>query len=117
MFLRNGTLIAGDAGYPGDAYEAVFYLDVCYVSGGEAVEIAAIYWDALEAMAGAPGVDDEAAARDRAGHRKSADHAGFFDVRGGPIERAVAVQKQGEQPGQREQAVVHALQRFNFLVT
>jgi len=82
MFQRTGTLIAGDTGYPGDAYQAVFYLDVCYVAGGEAVEIAAIYWDAFEAMACAPGVDDEAAAGDRASHRKSADHSGFFDVCG-----------------------------------
>ncbi len=33
------------------------------------------------------------------------------------IERSVAEKKQGEQPGQRKQAVVNALQRFNFLMT
>jgi hypothetical protein len=110
-------LIAGDAGYPGDAYQAVLYLDVNYIAGGEAVEIAAVNWDAFEAMACAPGSDDEAAARDWSGHRKSADDAGFLDVHRGTIERAIGVKKQSEQPGQRKQAVVDAFQRFNFLVT
>jgi hypothetical protein len=97
--LRRGALIAGDAGYPSDAYQTVFYLDVHDIAGGEAVEIAAVNWNAFEAMARAPGRDDEAAAGDRAGHRKSADYAGFFDVRGGTIERAVGVEKHGEEPG------------------
>jgi hypothetical protein len=117
MFLPAGTSVAEDTCYPRDAYQAVFHLDVNDVAGGEAVEIAAIYWDAFEAMACAPGRDDEAAAGDRAAHRKSADYSGFFDVRGGMIERAIAVEKQSEQPGQWKQAVVHALQRFNFLMT
>jgi hypothetical protein len=117
MFLPAGTSVAGDTCYPRDAYQAVFHLDVNDVAGGEAVEIAAIYWDAFEAMACAPGRDDEAAAGDWAAHRKSADYSGFFDVRGGVIERAIAVEKQSEQPGQWKQAVVHALQRFNFLMT
>jgi len=56
--LLQCTLIAGDAGYPGDAYQTVFYLDVYDIAGGEAVEIAAIYRDAFEAMACAPGIHD-----------------------------------------------------------
>ena len=117
MSLPAGTSVAGDACYPRDAYQAVFHLDVNDVAGGEAVEIAAVNWDAFEAMACAPGSDDEAAAGDGSGHRKSADYTGFFNVRGGTIECTVGVQKHGEQPGQREQAVIHALQRFNFLMT
>ena len=117
MSLPAGTSVAGDACYPRDAYQAVFHLDVNDVAGGEAVEIAAVNWDAFEAMACAPGRDYEAAAGDWAGHRKPADYAGFFNVRGGMIERAVAVEKQSEQPGQWKQAVVHTLQRFNFLMT
>ena len=96
--VRDAALIAGDAGDPGDAYQAVFYPDVHDVAGGEAVEIAAIYWDAFEAMACAPGIYDQAAAGDWAGHRESADHASFFDVDWRAIEGAVSVEQCSEQP-------------------
>ena len=114
--VRDVTLIAGDACDPGDAYQAVFYLDVYDITRGEAVEIAAVNWNAFEAMARTPGVYDEATAGDWAGHRESADHASLFDVSWRTIEGAVGIEQRGEQPRQRQQPVIDALQGFDFLV-
>ena len=88
-------LIARNTGYPRDAYQTVCHLDVYHIAGGETIEIAAVNGNAFEAMTRTPGVYDEAAAGDWAGHRESADHSSFFDVRGGMIERPVRVEQCG----------------------
>jgi len=59
------------------------------VASREAVKIAGIYRDTLEAPVFAPGIDDEPAARNRATHGKFPDHSGRFDLRRCVVERAI----------------------------
>ena len=59
------------------------------VAGREAVKIAGIYRDTLEAPVFTPGIDDEPAARYRATHSKFPDYSGGFNLRRRMVERAI----------------------------
>lgn len=62
----------------------------------------------------APGLHDEAPAGQKAAHGEFADDARDFDLRRGAVESAVGEEESGEQPGDRDETVVNALEGFDF---
>src|SRR5579859_4302755 len=107
-----------DAVIPGDAQGAGADADNHRVAFAEAIEIVEIDGEALEALASAPGMHVQAAAAlHDALHVEVAFHGSrVIDDIFLSVEPAVDEQRGGENPRQGNEAVVDALEDFDFLM-
>src|ERR1700691_1488427 len=99
---------------PGNTHQSVLDFDFDDVTAVEVVKVHAVHWHVLNPMPFAPASYNQAPARQRSAHREFSDHAGLFDLRRDTVKCSIGQHQGRENPGKRDEAVIYALERFEF---
>src|ERR1700733_3171757 len=101
---------------PGNAYQAVLDFDFDDITAVEVVKVHAVHRYALNPMPFAPAGYNQPPAWQRSAHREFSYHASLFDLRRDMVKCSIGEHQGREDPGKRDEAVVHALERLEFQV-